>query len=243
MQLKRIFDFFISFFLLLIFSPLFIILIVLIFLQDLKSPFYISTRVGISKKKFNMMKFRSMRQINSLNHIVSTSNSDPRITNLGRFIRKFKIDEISQLINVLIGNMSLVGPRPNVEIEVDLYTSEEVIILNVKPGITDFASIVFSDLNQILENSSEPNLDYNQLIRPWKSRLAIFYVKNSNFKIDIYIILLTIVSLFSRRKALDGVSKILTKLKASKELIELSRRNTPLIPYPPPGSDKIVTKR
>jgi lipopolysaccharide/colanic/teichoic acid biosynthesis glycosyltransferase len=184
-----------------------------------------------------------MRQINSLNHIVSTSNSDPRITNLGRFIRKFKIDEISQLINVLIGNMSLVGPRPNVEIEVDLYTSEEVIILNVKPGITDFASIVFSDLNQILENSSEPNLDYNQLIRPWKSRLAIFYVKNSNFKIDIYIILLTIVSLFSRRKALDGVSKILTKLKASKELIELSRRNTPLIPYPPPGSDKIVTKR
>ena len=112
-----------------------------------------------------------------LNKIDSTSLNDSRITVVGNIIRKYKIDELAQLINVLNGSMSLVGPRPNVKRETDLYTLQEKLILSVKPGITDFSSIVFSDEAEILEGKEDPNISYNQLIRPWKSRLAIIYVK------------------------------------------------------------------
>ena len=131
----------------------------------------------------------------------STSSNDSRITKLGSYLRKFKLDEIPQLINVLFGQMSLVGPRPNVKRETDMYTNEEKLILNIRPGITDF-SIVFSDEGEILKGSKDPDLDYNKLIRPWKSRLAIFYIKNSTILIDIKIIYITVYSLFSIKKRL-----------------------------------------
>ena len=188
-----------------------------------------------------MIKFRSMQKRDEFNHIVSTSIRDPRITKIGKLIRKYKIDELSQLINVLIGTMSLVGPRPNVKVEVDLYTDEEKKILLVKPGITDFSSIVFSDLNVLLSDSNDPNLDYNQFIRPWKSRLAIVYVNYSNFIVDILILILTCISLLSRSIALRGVSMILARMNVSEELVEMCLRKTPLKSYPPPGSDAIVT--
>ena len=98
----------------------------------------------------------------------STSNKDPRITGIGRFIRKYKIDELSQLFNVFLGSMSLVGPRPNVKRDTDLYTSLEKDLFLAKPGITDFSSIVFADEGDILEGHLDPDLAYNQLIRPWK---------------------------------------------------------------------------
>ena len=175
--------------------------------------------------------------------VVSTSSDDPRITVTGNILRKFKIDELSQFYNVLIGDMNIVGPRPNVIDEVKLYNEEENFLLSVKPGITDFSSIIFSDLNSILKGSKNPNLDYNQLIRPWKSRMGIFYIKNKSFALDLSLIFLTFISIFSRDLALKEINKILVRLNADKNLINIAKRKNKLIPTPPPGSSVIVKCR
>ena len=127
-----------------------------------------------------MIKIRSMKVNADLSGVDSTANDDSRITLVGKIIRKFKIDELAQLINVFLGQMSFVGPRPNVERETSLYTTEEKKLLNLKPGITDISSIVFSDEGDILEGRDDPDITYNQLIRPGKSKLGIFYIENSN---------------------------------------------------------------
>ena len=175
--------------------------------------------------------------------IDSTSASDKRITWVGHLIRSYKLDEFSQLWNVLRGDMSLVGPRPNVEREVALYTDEEKRLLDVRPGITDLASIVFSDEGEILAGTEDPDLKYNQLIRPWKSRLGLLYIRERAFLIDIYIICLTVIAMLSRPLALAGVERIVRNLGADNKLIEVAKRKEPLQPYPPPGSDRIVTSR
>jgi lipopolysaccharide/colanic/teichoic acid biosynthesis glycosyltransferase len=162
---------------------------------------------------------------------------------VGRFIRKYKLDELSQLVNVLIGDMSLVGPRPNVKRETDLYTLEEKKLLTVKPGITDFSSIVFSDEGEILKDQTDPDIAYNQLIRPWKSRLGIFYIENRNILVDIKLIYLTVIAVLSRDKALQTISGMLSGMKAETELVQIALRNEVLIPTPPPGAFKIVTNR
>ena len=239
-NIKRLIDLLVSLILLILFSPLFFLLIWIILIDDFKNPFYISNRVGYKGRLFKMIKFRSMRPIKSLNNVVSTSDNDPRITKVGRFIRKFKIDELSQLINVFIGNMSLVGPRPNVLVEVNLYSKIEKKILNVKPGITDFSSLIFSDLNEILSNSKNPNLKYNQIVRPWKSRLALFYVENKGLFIDISILVITFISLFSRTFVLKLINLILTRYKAPQRLISVCKRDKSLYPFPPPGKKYIV---
>ena len=146
----------------------------IVWLQDSHSPFYISPRVGQGGRMFRMVKLRSMAANADESEVDSTSANDSRITPVGHFIRRYKLDELTQLWNVLIGNMSLVGPRPNVERETRLYTAEERRLLTVRPGITDYASIVFSDEGAILKDEPDPDLSYNQLIRPWKSRLSLF---------------------------------------------------------------------
>ncbi len=241
--MKRVFDLLSSFIGILILSPIFLITILSIFWEDKKNPFYISPRVGKNGRTFQMIKFRTMKIGADLNKIDSTSLNDSRITVVGNIIRKYKIDELAQLINVLNGSMSLVGPRPNVKRETDLYTLQEKLILSVKPGITDFSSIVFSDEAEILEGKEDPNISYNQLIRPWKSRLAIIYVKKNNFFIDLCLILITIVGIFSRRKGLNFLVQLLKMLDVKKDIIKISRRNSPLTPFPPPGMRKIVTSR
>ena len=173
----------------------------------------------------------------------STLADDPRITGIGHFIRKFKLDEFTQLWNVLKGDMSLVGPRPNVKRETDLYTDVEKELLDVKPGITDFSSIVFSDENDILKDSKDPDIDYNQLIRPWKSRLGLLYVEHRSFLLDCALVLLTVVALFSREKALWGVNRLLMLLDAPADAIRVSKRKDVLVPFPPPGLDSVVTSR
>ena len=162
--------------------PIMLPVIILVWLQDLKSPFYIADRVGKNRKIFKMVKLRSMVIGADKSGVDSTGANDSRITTIGKLIRKFKLDEISQLWNVLLGDMSLVGPRPNVKTETDMYTEEEGLLLSVKPGITDFSSIVFSDEGDILANKIDPDLSYNQLIRPWKSRLGIIYIKNQSLR-------------------------------------------------------------
>jgi len=212
-------------------------------LQDFHSPFYIAPRVGKNSRIFRMVKFRSMIVNADKSGIDSTSANDSRITPIGNFVRKFKLDEFTQLWNVLKGDMSLVGPRPNVKRETDLYTKIEKGLLDIRPGITDFASIVFSDENEILQDSKDPDIDYNKLIRPWKSRLGLIYVKNCSFLIDISLIFLTVVAIFSRQLSLRGVRMLLYKTDAPADVIRVSRREDILKPYPPPGSDSVVISR
>lgn len=243
MMKKKGFDIIFSLIVIIILSPILLIFAFFVFLQDGHSPFYMAWRVGKNGKMFHMMKLRSMVMDADTEGIDTASTHDSRITKLGKIIRKLKLDEVFQLWNVLKGDMSLVGPRPNVKVETDLYTSEEQGLLSVKPGITDLSSIVFSDLGEIVSSASDTNIAYNQLVRPWKSRLGLFYINHMSFVLDIKIMFLTFVSIFSRHLALKGVTKILKDLEAPENLIQISKREMELVPTPPPGSDRIVTER
>ena len=240
-MIKRLIDILMSLLGLVFLSPILLPVLIMIWKYDKKSPFYIATRVGKNNKIFKMVKLRSMVVNAEKTGVASTSNSDFRITPIGHKIRKYKLDELLQLWNVLLGDMSLVGPRPNVKAETELYTNIEKSLLSVKPGITDFSSIVFSDEGKILENEKDPDLAYNQLIRPWKSRLGLVYIKHQSIINDIQIIIYTLVALISKPKALNWVSKKLEKLSVSKDLVDISKRQTKLFPFPPPGLDKIIT--
>lgn len=240
---KWILDTLISFFGLLFFNFIAIPLLILIWLYDFHSPLYISNRVGKGGRLFKMVKLRTMIFNADKTGVDSTSANDKRITPVGRFIRKYKLDEFIQLWNVFIGTMSLVGPRPNVKRETDLYTSEEKRLLSVKPGITDFSSIIFADEGEILKDSNDPDIDYNQLIRPWKSRLGLIYIDNQSFLLDIKLIALTALAFCSRKLALKGVRSILCRLNADQKILDVALRQYELKPYPPPGSNKIVTSR
>ena len=240
---KRIFDVITSMFGLLLFSPLLIFVTLLIYIQDFKSPFYISSRVGKDEKSFQIIKLRSMVINADKKGVDSTASNDERITRIGHFIRSYKLDELPQLWNVIKGDMSLVGPRPNVKRETDIYTFKERELLTVKPGITDFASIVFADEGEILARVPNPDISYNQLIRPGKSELGLFYILNQSFLLDLSILFLTVISIFSRRSSLTITTSTLKKLGARIELVELASRKKPLIPMPPPGATKIVTTR
>ncbi|MDC1032347.1 sugar transferase [Candidatus Marinimicrobia bacterium] len=233
-MIKRLLDILISLVGLTIISPIFLLFIFLIFLYDFKSPFYVAPRVGKNAKLFKMVKLRSMKINADKSGVASTANDDDRITPIGKLIRKLKFDEISQLINVFFGSMSLVGPRPQVEKDVKLYTEKEKNLLIVRPGITDFSSIVFSDEGNILKGSNDPDRDYNNLIRPWKSRLGLFYIKHQNILIDIMLILFTIISFFNKKWVLIKISNYLRKKNASEDIIKLVLRVNPLRPELPP---------
>ncbi len=241
--MKRIFDIVFSFVGLLVISPILFVFIVLIYFQDFCSPFYFGLRVGRGGKIFRMVKLRSMVFNADKSGVDSTSVDDTRITWIGHLIRRYKLDEFSQLWNVLLGQMSLVGPRPNVKKDVDLYTREESRLLDVRPGITDFSSIVFSDEGDILAGSEEPDLKYNQIIRPWKSRLGLLYIQNRSFFLDAQIICLTVIAILSRNLALKGVHGIIRKLGVETQLLNVVMRKGALQPHPPPGSNQIVKSR
>ena len=242
-MLKRIFDLFFAIILIIIFLPILILFSILIWKQDWSNPFYVAQRVGRKNRLFKMIKFRSMVVNADKSGVDSTSSNDTRITPLGALIRKYKIDELPNFINILFGQMSFVGPRPNVLTETKLYTIEEKNLLDVRPGITDLASIVFSDEGDILKNSIDPDLDYNQLIRPWKSRLGLFYIENRSIILDIKLIIITAIAIISKKKALFMINRILKNKKADDLLIKISKREKPLKPYPPPGSKNIVLTR
>src|SRR3979409_1917469 len=161
---------------LLLASPLLLIACASIWVEDRHSPFYVAPRIGQRGRTFRMVKLRSMTVRADRTGVDSTAQDDPRITRVGRVLRRFKLDEGSQLWNVLRGDMSMVGPRPQVARDVRLYTAVERHLLDAPPGITDFASIVFADEGAVLEGSSDPDLLYNQIIRPWKSRLGLHYI-------------------------------------------------------------------
>lgn len=224
-------------------SPVLLPVMFLVWKQDRHSPFYVASRVGRDGAPFRMVKLRSMIVNADASGVDSTGAADSRITPVGQFIRRYKLDEVTQLWNVLKGEMSLVGPRPNVQRETDLYTSQERRLLAVKPGITDFASIVFSDEGDILEHEDDPDVAYNQLIRPGKSRLGLFYIDHRSLGLDARLVGLTVVAIASRPWALRGVVKLLRKLGAEDQLVAIAARERGLVPMPPPGSCTIVTSR
>jgi lipopolysaccharide/colanic/teichoic acid biosynthesis glycosyltransferase len=247
--MKRLFDVAAAALGLLVCSPLLLLVLLVLLLllpvwwQDRHSPFYLAPRVGKDGGTFRMVKLRSMIVNADATGVDSTSIDDKRITPLGRYIRRFKLDELPQLWNVLRGDMSLVGPRPNVRRETDLYTPLERRLLDVRPGVTDFASIVFSDLGEILKAQEDPDIAYNQLVRPGKSMLGVFYVDHLSVWVDLQLCWLTAVAIVSRPRALAGVRRLLQRLGAPQELLRIASRAAPLIPMSPPGADQIVTVR
>ena len=241
--MKRLMDILASFFGLLLTSPILLTFMFLVWRQDGHSPFYIAPRMGKNEKPFRMVKLRSMVKNADRSGVDSTAADDMRITRVGHLIRKFKLDELTQLLNVLKGDMSLVGPRPNVQRETDLYTDAEKKLLSVRPGITDFSSIVFSDEGDILEGQDDPDIAYNQLIRPGKSRLGLFYIEQRSLMVDIQLIWFTVLAILSRDKALRSVSALLARAGAEDALVELAKRQAPLVATPPPGAKNIVTNR
>lgn len=232
---KRLFDIIFSLIASILALPIVIAAALLIWLQDCRWPFYRGLRVGRGGRDFRMIKLRTMVPDGERLGASSTSISDSRLTPLGSKLRRFKIDELPQFWNVLIGDMSIVGPRPNLRNGgVDRYTPEELRLLSCRPGITDLASIVFSDEGEILKDSADPDGLYDCVIRPWKSRLALIYVDNRSLLLDMRLVCLTALAIGSRERALRGVARILNGLNANEELKRISRRNDPLPHGPPP---------
>jgi len=196
-MLKRSFDIFFSFFGLIILSPIFLLIFVLV-KTDSKGPvIYKQTRVGKDGKDFSVLKFRSMKQDSESKGLLTVGGKDPRITKTGYFIRKYKLDELPQLINVLKGEMSFVGPRPEVRKYVLLYDEVQKKVLNVKPGITDVASIKYRNENELLEGSDDPESFYIKEIMPVKLKMNLEYINDRSFFKDIKVILNTLKTVFA----------------------------------------------
>ena len=198
---KRFFDLFFSACGLLLLAPALLVLALAVKIDSRGPVFYRGVRVGHYGRRFRIFKFRSMVADAEKKGAASTSNTDTRVTRVGHFIRKFKLDEFSQLINVFLGDMSLVGPRPEVQKFVDMYTEEERLILTVRPGITDWSSIKFHNEADIIEASGIADADeaYARLIRPEKLRLQLKYVRERTLPIDVAIIVCTVLTIFSTR--------------------------------------------
>jgi lipopolysaccharide/colanic/teichoic acid biosynthesis glycosyltransferase len=240
MILKRTFDLLVASAGLALFSPLLVAVMLSIWLQDRKSPFYIAPRAARGGGEFRMVKFRSMVVNADKIGGSSTAAADRRITPVGRFVRAYKLDELIQLWNVLEGDMSLVGPRPQVLTDAGLYTEAEKRMLTVRPGMTDPASIVFSDEGDVLRGSSDPDLLYNQIIRPWKSRLALAYIDHRTFGTDLWLILLTVVAIASRTAALRALGNLIRRWQIDPLVVRMAARQEALVPYPPPGAAEVV---
>ena len=189
--MKRAFDIIASGFGLIVLSPIFLILAIWIKLDSKGPVFYRQIRVGRFNKDFRIFKFRSMRVGSDKGSLVTIGGHDPRITRSGYFIRKFKFDELPQLINVFIGDMSLVGPRPEVRHFVDYWTPDQMHVLDVRPGITDPASIKFRNENELMDKAEDPERYYIEVIMQEKIRLYLEYVEKHSFFYDIALIFKT----------------------------------------------------
>jgi len=190
-SMKRLFDIIASGVGLIVLSPLFIILAIWIKLDSKGPVFYRQVRVGYKNKDFRIFKFRSMRVGSDKGSLVTIGGHDPRVTKSGYFIRKFKFDELPQLINVFLGDMSLVGPRPEVRHYVDYWTPEQMHVLDVRPGITDPASIKFRNENELMEKAENPEKYYIEVIMQEKIKLYLEYVEKHSFLYDIGLIFKT----------------------------------------------------
>ncbi len=197
-MIKRGFDFFFSGLGILLLCPILLIIAISIKIESNGPVLYIQKRVGLGGAMFGLFKFRTMFVGADKQGLLTVGSRDNRITRVGYYLRKYKLDELPQLFNVLIGSMSLVGPRPEVPKYVELYTAKQREVLSVKPGITDFASIHFTNENEILSQHSNPELFYVDRIMPQKIRLNMLYIRSISVKLDFVIILLTLYKILKR---------------------------------------------
>jgi len=179
-----------------LFFPFGILIALLILISSPGGVFFRQERIGLHGKPFRLFKFRSMRRDSEKSGTLTVGMKDSRITKIGVFIRKFKLDEFPQFINVLVGNMSVVGPRPEVKEFVDLYTEEQKKVLEVKPGITDYASIAYFNENEILAKSNNPRETYIKEVLPDKIKINQKYLNNPTLIHDFRIIWKTIIRIF-----------------------------------------------
>jgi lipopolysaccharide/colanic/teichoic acid biosynthesis glycosyltransferase len=196
--LKRIFDIVASGFGLLVMSPVFLILAIWIKLDSKGPVFYRQVRVGRKNRDFRIFKFRSMRVGADKMGLITVGGHDPRVTRSGYFIRKYKLDEFPQLINVFIGDMSLVGPRPEVRKYVDLYTSEQMQVLDVRPGVTSLASIRYRNENELLEKVEDSDQYYINVVMQDKLAIDLEYIRNVSFGYDIRLVFQTFWEIIRR---------------------------------------------
>lgn len=197
-MIKRAFDVVTVLFALLVLTPLLFVLSLAILIDSKGGIFFHQTRVGKDGKHFKLHKFRTMRPNAENAGQLTVGNRDSRITNVGVWLRKYKLDELPQLFNILKGEMSIVGPRPEVPKYVAMYSAEQLQVLNVKPGLTDYASIDFVDENALLEKSKNPEQTYIEEIMPLKLELNLKYIKEMSLATDVKIIIGTIKAIFSR---------------------------------------------
>lgn len=190
-MIKRAFDILSSGLGLILLSPLFLILAIWIKLDSKGPVFYKQIRAGRLNKDFTLLKFRSMRTGSDKKGLITIGERDPRVTKSGYYIRKYKLDELPQLINVFLGDMSLVGPRPEVRHYVEMYNEEQLIVLTIRPGITDMASIRYRNENELLESVDNPEQYYREVIMQDKLRINMEYVEKASFWFDIKLILST----------------------------------------------------
>ncbi|HZW40009.1 MAG TPA: sugar transferase [Ignavibacteriaceae bacterium] len=193
---KRLIDFILSLLAIIVLIPIFFLISLFITLDDGFPVFYAQERMGRNWKRFKIFKFRTMVKDADKKGLGITSEDDSRILKSGKVLRKFKLDELPQLFNVLIGNMSLVGPRPELDYYVNMFKKEYDIILTIKPGLTDYASIEYRDESVILDNSSNKEKTYVEKILPEKLALNKKYIEDYNFFTDIKILIYTIIAIF-----------------------------------------------
>lgn len=191
MVIKRLFDLIAASLGFLLFLPIFVLIAILVSLTSRGGAFYSQTRVGKDKKEFRLLKFRTMKLNSDKSGQLTVGMNDARITKLGGFLRLSKLDEIPQLLNVIKGDMSLVGPRPEVPKYVALYSPEQLKVLSVRPGITDLASIEFIKENELLGKAKNPEKEYVEVIMPKKLALNIQYIDTQSFLGDIKLIFRT----------------------------------------------------
>lgn len=195
--MKRLLDIFSSLFALILLSPVFVFIGLAIVWESKGGIFYSQIRVGKNERPFRLYKFRSMRPASDASRLITVGDRDPRITKTGYFLRKYKLDELPQLLNILKGDMSVVGPRPEVPRYVQLYTPEQKKVLSVRPGLTDFASLEYLKEAELLAQAADPEKTYIDEIMPAKLTLGIKYIEQQNLWTDLGIIFATLRKIIS----------------------------------------------
>jgi lipopolysaccharide/colanic/teichoic acid biosynthesis glycosyltransferase len=198
--MKRIFDFTLSLIAIIILLPLFILIALLIVLTSKGGPFYLQTRIGKGGKPFKIIKFRTMYKDSDKKGLLTVGKKDPRVTHIGHFLRKTKLDELPQLFNILFGHMSFVGPRPEVPKYVNLYNERQRQVLSVRPGLTDYASLEYINESEILAQAENPELYYIEHVMPAKLELNLKYIQDQSFTTDLIIIFKTIARIFHAQR-------------------------------------------
>ena len=242
-MLNQTLQIFLAAVLLVCFSPILLVCLLGVYLTDYSSPIYCAKRIGYNGKPFTMYKIRTMVVNQSGKTSLSTKDDDERILTIGRWTRRFKIDEIAQFVNVLTGTMLLVGPRPLPEKDFKKLTNFELQAYKQKPGVTDFSSIFFNNEGSLLKAAKDPDALYNTKIRPWKSRLVIFYMYNASLKTDWFLIFMTGLSLFNRRVTINFLRAYVRRRNASDELLKLFDCETMFQEVLPPKNLQCVFKK